>query len=383
MATQPVRARSRRMPIIPVLLFLFLCLAGVTAAFGVALIPRLAETVYGPAASTLHPGQRILISARLLLAREAMTRPGPAAGEPLPFTIELGESPASIAYRLEQAGLIADAGLFQQYLVYSGIDRRVQAGSYMLEPGLPPVEIAHQLQDATPGEVKFYVLPGWRLEEIAAALPTSGLELDPEAFLRLAKNVPEVWKPAGWPDISSLEGYILPGEYIFSRESEVEDLLKAFMARFDEVVTTEMRAAFQANGLTLTQAVTLASIVEKEGVREEERPQIASVFYNRLRSGMKLDSDPTVQYAVGYNQEQGTWWTNPLSGEHLNLDSPYNTYRYPGLPPGPIASPSLASLNAVAHPAETTYYFFRADCDGSGWHQFAETYDQHLQYGCD
>ena len=130
------------------------------------------------------------------------------------------------------------------------------------------------------------------------------------------------------------------------------------------------------------QAVTLASIVQREAVVPDERAQIASVFYNRLHSDIKLDTDPTVQYALGYNEAQSTWWTNPLSASDLQFDSLYNTYIYAGLPPGPISNPSLSALQAVAFPADTPYYFFRARCDGSGLHDFAITFEEHLQNGC-
>jgi UPF0755 protein len=128
--------------------------------------------------------------------------------------------------------------------------------------------------------------------------------------------------------------------------------------------------------------VALASIVERESMETEEQPLIASVFYNRLAQGMKLESDPTVQYAVGYNEAQKTWWTNPLSTADLQHDSPYNTYLFAGLPPGPISSPSLSALQAVAYPAETPYLFFRAQCDGSGRHNFARTYKEHVKNTC-
>jgi UPF0755 protein len=111
-------------------------------------------------------------------------------------------------------------------------------------------------------------------------------------------------------------------------------------------------------------------------------PLIASVFLNRLNADIKLDADPTVQYAVGYNAAQATWWTNPLSFEDLQLDSPYNTYLYAGLPPGPICNPSIDALRSVAFPAQTPYYFFRAACDGSGRHLFAETFDEHVNNAC-
>jgi UPF0755 protein len=107
---------------------------------------------------------------------------------------------------------------------------------------------------------------------------------------------------------------------------------------------------------------------------------IASVFYNRMAAGMKLDSDPTVQYALGFNDRKNTWWTNPLTS--TDVDSPYNTYLYPGLPPGPIDNPGLEALQAVANPQSTPYYYFRAACDGSGRHNFARTYQEHLKNAC-
>jgi UPF0755 protein len=122
--------------------------------------------------------------------------------------------------------------------------------------------------------------------------------------------------------------------------------------------------------------------VERESVNEEEMPLIASVFLNRLSIDMKLDADSTVQYALGYNESQQTWWTNPLRGEDLTIDSAYNTYLYPGLPPGPIANPSLNALRAVAFPGQTPYFYFRAACDGSGNHLFAETFEQHVENAC-
>ena len=126
----------------------------------------------------------------------------------------------------------------------------------------------------------------------------------------------------------------------------------------------------------------LASIVEREAVKDEEKPLIASVYLNRLKIGMKLDADPTVQYALGFDFTNGTWWKNPLSLNDLQFDSPFNTYIYAGLPPAPIANPGLNSLQAVAFPAETPYYFFRAKCDGSGFHFFSETFEEHVANGC-
>jgi UPF0755 protein len=183
--------------------------------------------------------------------------------------------------------------------------------------------------------------------------------------------------------VTNVEGFIYPGVYQFDRAISADEMLAAFLQRFDENVTPELRAGFERQGLDLYQAVIMASIVEREAVVDEEAPMIASVFLNRWRIGMKLDSDPTVQYAVGYNSEQGTWWTNPLSFADIATISPYNTYNQAGLPPGPICNPGAAALQAVAFPAQSPYYFFRARCDGSGKHNFAISYAEHLEFGCD
>lgn len=174
----------------------------------------------------------------------------------------------------------------------------------------------------------------------------------------------------------------MPGEYTIKRGINAHDLAKLFVERFDQTVAPEIRDGFARQGLDLKQGVTLASIVQREAVVADEQPIIASVFYNRLTNGMKLESDPTVQYAVGYEPMKQTWWKNPLSTEDLQVDSRYNTYRYAGLPPGPISNPGIEALRAVAYPAQTQYFFFRALCDGSGRHAFAVTFDEHLNNAC-
>jgi UPF0755 protein len=180
----------------------------------------------------------------------------------------------------------------------------------------------------------------------------------------------------------SLEGYLYPGSYTLPRETTLTGLLPQILMNFETQVTSEIRNGFDSQGLDLCQAVTLASIVQREAVLDEEMPMIASVFYNRLNSGALLASDPTVQYALGFNPEQNTWWTNPLSLQDLKVDSPYNTYIYNGLPPGPISNPGLAALKAVAFPAQSPYYYFRSACDGSGRHVFSKTFEEHLSNEC-
>jgi UPF0755 protein len=243
------------------------------------------------------------------------------------------------------------------------------------------LDIAHELQDATPEEVTFNVLPGWRVEEVANSLATSGLQISYDEFLEATKRPPQEFDFL--TGASSVEGFLYPDAYIFPRTTaSADEMIYEMVRNFGAHLTLDLRNGFERQGLTVYQAVTIASLVEREAVQEDEQATIASVYINRLKIDMKLEADPTVQYAIGYNFLQQTWWTNPLSLLDLEVNSVYNTYRYDGLPPTPIASPSLGALRAVAFPTETTYYYFRAKCDGSGFHEFSQTFDEHLQNAC-
>ncbi len=346
-------------------------------------INRHAETTFGPPATGLSFFQRLSYSVQLVYHENDLEQPVDSNGQDQKFQVELGETAGSIALKLEGAGLIHDAELFRIYLVYSGLDTRLQAGNYRLSPAEPAIEIARRLQDATPEEVDFHILPGWRAEEIAAALPTSGLSITAEEFLGAIKNPPSgspLRQPA--PEITSREGFYFPDAYSLKRDITLHQMLIKILENFDQHLTLEIQQGFTNQGLTLYQGVTLASIVQKEAIVEEEQPIIASVFLNRLAVGMKLASDPTVQFALGYDPVKKTWWTNPLSLDDLKIESAYNTYLNPGLPPAPISNPGLSALQAVAFPAKTPYYYFRSRCDGSGKHAFAATYEEHVKNGC-
>ncbi len=343
-------------------------------------IPSRATRIYGPPAPSLSFPQRVQYSMLLLWYDGLLTQPLDLSGTEQSFSIEIGESVDSVANHLESVGLIRDAEAFRTYLIYSGLDTSIQAGDYKLNTAMSAMDVAHQLQDATPEEVNFVVLPGWRVEEIASALPTSGLFITSEEFLNATKLPPKEFDFLS--GASSVEGFLYPDSYIFSRKISTDEMINEMVRNFAAHLTLDLKHGFEKQGLTVYQAVTLASMVEREAVQEDEQALIASVYLNRLNIGMKLDADPTVQYAIGYNLLQQTWWTNPLSLLDLQVNSIYNTYKYPGLPPTPIASPSLGALHAVAFPAETNYLFFRAKCDGSGYHIFAETFDEHLQNAC-
>ena len=360
-----------------IVLIIIAILACIYLALGY--IPARASLLYGPPARALSISDRIKYSTRLLSHGKLLTTPLNPNGSEQSFRIEQNASVLSIAKQLEEASIIADAQTFYDYVVYTGLDTTIQAGDYTLSPALSIIDIAHKLQDSTPTDITFAILSGWRMEEIAASLPTSGLDISPQAFTTAAQTPPQV---LALTPPSTMEGFFFPDSYILPRSTTVDQLLETIARNFASHITDDMRAGFAAQGLDIYQAVTLASIVERESIHDEEMTLIASVFINRLKVGMTLGSDPTVQYALGYNSVQNTWWTNPLSLDDLKFDSPYNTYINAGLPPAPIANPSLEALQAVAFPESSSYYYFQAKCDNSGYHVFETTFEEHLANRC-
>lgn len=296
------------------------------------------------------------------------------------FTINPGETAATIAPRLQREGLITDAQLFLWLVRYRGVDVHLEAGDYELRPNMTMEEIVDTFQHGRLAEVWVTIPEGRRVEEIAALLEEQG-SVDAEVFMALVDS-------GGFPyDFlfdraedapSSLEGFLFPETYRIPVDYDPTQLIDLMLATFGERFSSQMRQMAADKGMTIYEVVTLASIVEREAVIVEERPIIASVYLNRLEQGMYLQSDPTVQYALGYQEETGQWWKIPMSlEEDTQFDSPYNTYLYPGLPPGPICCPGLGSLQAVLEPAQTTFLFFFSRFDGS--HAFAETYEEHLR----
>ena len=298
--TQPLRRKTKRrsptsrlITLLTVLFFALLCLTLGVIALAIYQLPVEAARDFGPPSPALSLQQRVLYGYRLVMNRENLLIPLDPRGSSRSFDVELGESVTSIALRLEDQLFIANAEAFRTFLIYAGLDTGVQAGRYQLSPAMSAVEIAQALQDAVPGEVTFHILTGWRAEEIAGALPTSGLSVTPEEFLAVVNNPPQGMLPAGVGEAGSLEGFLAPGAYVFKRESDAQQIAQAFVDRFGEGVTPELRQAFANRGMTVLEAVTLASIIQREAVIEDEQPMIASVFYNRLAIGMRLESDPT------------------------------------------------------------------------------------------
>jgi len=370
---------KQRRSCIPVALLVFMLAVIGLVALAVA-VPAMAWQSFGAPGPSLNSWQRFSYALDLVWNAGDLTQPRDPAGVGQVFIIQPGESVRSISYRLEQAGLIRNAQTFRSYLLWTGLDTIIQTGTYRLSPAQTGRDIAQMLKSTTLTEVTFSVLPGWRLEEIAASLPTSGLNITPAAFMA-AVSAP-VDAPDFIPSGATAEGFLSPGKYTLARSTSAEQLVFVLLQNFSSGLTPELKSGLTSHGLTVFQAVTMASIIQREAVVADEMPIIASVFYNRLAVNMRLQTDPTVQYALGYDTAHATWWTTPLSLDDLKIDSPYNTYLHDGLPPGPISNPGLAALQAVAAPATSNYLYFQARCDKSGLHNFAVTLLQHQQNNC-
>ena len=295
------------------------------------------------------------------------------------FMVAPGESATTIARRLQQQGLIPDATAFLAYLRYKGWDTDLQAGEFHLRQSMSPAMLAEALRQRPPTSAVLVILPGWRREEVAAALPSSGLTSSPAQFLQATAGRGIYALPFTVPAEASLEGFLAPGRYTFSRDTGIEEIVAAMLARAASFLTPDWQKAVRNRGLTPYQGLILASIVQRETQHPDEMPRIAAVYLNRLHRAMLLEADPTVQYALG---KPDAWWPSPLSAADLRTPSPYNTYLHRGLPPGPIANPSAEALHAVATAPQTDDLFFRAACDGSGRHVFFHTFREHLSHAC-
>lgn len=364
------------------LLAVLVVLAALAAA-GLVLWRGLARSADPDVNPTLSPVRRAYLE--LYLSQHAAELAGPAGGgaSPVAFTVAPGEGATAIAGNLRAAGLLNDTELFLNYLSYYGLDGGLVAGEYQLDPRATIPELAEALGSGRSRTLELSFLPGWRSEEMANYLSVVGAaQIDGEAFSDIVQSRRGVSSRFGFlaslPDGASLEGYLFPDRYAITAETTAAALIDLMLARFDEQVTPAMRQAYGTLGLSLRDAVTLASIIEREAVLAEEKPLMAAVFLNRLAAEMPLQADPTVQYALGF--VDGTWWKAPLSAADLQVNSAYNTYLIPDLPPGPISNPSLASLLAVAAPADVDYLFFVLDCAATtpGAHAFSVTYDEHL-----
>jgi UPF0755 protein len=240
------------------------------------------------------------------------------------------------------------------------------------------------LQRSQANEVQVTIPEGRRREEIAELLQQQ-IGVSADEFKRLTARASDYSYPflQGLPDDATLEGYLFPDTYRLPENPTAQDVVLRMLDNFQEKAGPLIEQATQQNK-TSRDIVTMASIVEREAVIASERPTIASVYWNRLGIGQPLQADPTTQYALGYQPDQQSWWKKGLTLDDLRYEDPagYNTYVNPALPPGPIASPGLSSLQAALQPAQTNFFYFVAACNGDGSHQFSVTFDEHRSKLC-
>ncbi|MGE5619104.1 MAG: endolytic transglycosylase MltG [Sphingomonadaceae bacterium] len=296
------------------------------------------------------------------------------------FVVQNGETASTIGERLQSEGLIRDARVFRYMADLRGVAGDLAAGEYELSAGMKPSEILARIAAGETRPTPLVTVPeGWRAEEIAERMAARGIGSAEQfmAVVRQGKSTSPAL--AGLPPGASLEGYLFPETYAIDNKTTPESMVARMVEQFESQFTPEMREKADRLGMTIHQIVILASVIEREAVIPSERPLMAGVFFNRLREGMPLQSDPTVQYALATADPQSRaehgWWKRELTVQDLEIDSPYNTYRYPGLPAGPICNPGLASLRAAVEPESTDFLYFVAKPDGS--HAFAATLDEH------
>ena len=292
--------------------------------------------------------------------------------EPEQFVkIPQGTGSLPIGERLVAAGVIRDLVTYRTALWMSKQGRRLKAGEYRFDRAMTPFEIIDTIARGDVYVISVTFPEGLTVAEMAKIFESHGL--GPAASFVQAASDPAAIRDRD-PAATDLEGYLFPETYLLPRHTDAAKLVRTMAARFDKVFTPELRQAAAARHLTVRQAVTLASIVEKETAKADERRLVAAVYATRLRIGMPLQCDPTVIYALA---KAGRYDGN-IHKDDLSFDSPYNTYRYSGLPPGPIASPGRASLDAAVHPADADFLYFVSRNDGS--HEFARTLEEHNRH---
>lgn len=272
------------------------------------------------------------------------------------FTIQKGETIRSIADNLQNQDLINSPVAFFLIARFGGLADNIQAGDFHLSPSMDIHTIINQLTHGTT-DTWVQIPEGWRNEEIAHRI-SQELDIPENEFLKQAK-----------------EGYMFPDTYRLPKDASVAAVIATFHSNFEKRVTPELLAKAETKNLFLEELIIIASLVEREAKLTADRPLVASVILNRLKIGMKLDIDATVQYILGYQPEQKTWWKKNLTTDDLALESPYNTYLNAGLPPTAITNPGIAAIEAVVNAPDTDYLFYVADINGKS--HFAKTLEEH------
>lgn len=279
-----------------------------------------------------------------------------------------GASTAEIGRRLVDDGIVSDTLTFRAALWWTGASRRLKAGEYRFESAMPAVEVVERVARGEVYQRRITFPEGLTIREMADIFEKNGFG-SASAFIQSARDASAITDLD--PEATDLEGYLFPDTYALPRNTMAARLVRLMVDRFRMAFTDELRRAAAASGLTVRQIVTLASLIEKETAKGEERPRVAAVYMNRLKRGMPLQADPTVIYAL---QKAGRYDGN-IRRDDLGIESPYNTYQRTGLPPGPIAAPGRASLEAAVNPAAVDHLYFVSRNDGG--HVFADTLAEH------
>ena len=292
---------------------------------------------------------------------------GDPEGPPVRFTVAQGTGLTAVADTLASRDIVDNPLFFRLYAQFKGAAASIKPGVYELQAGTAWDRIIETLVNGDIVRESLVVPEGWTAAQIAQRVAALTEEpVDSILPLLLDSAAAEAHGVPG----PTLEGYLYPATYVLPVGMSAEEVIRVMLRRYQQVWTPELRARADSAGLSEREVVTLASIVEKEAKRWTERDTIAAVYRNRLRIGMPLQADPTVQYALGSHQRR-------LLYSHIDdvADNPYNTYSNPGLPPGPIASPSAGSIRAVLSPADVDFLYFVARPDGS--HEFNRTLLEH------
>jgi UPF0755 protein len=289
-----------------------------------------------------------------------------------------GSNTSQIASKLSEKKLIRDERVFKYVAKKEGMDSKFKAGNYSLSQSMDMREITENLTNGAVehGDYSFTVPEGYEIRQIADLLSEDGV-VDREKFIKLASDTDRYRQEYDFldavPEDKGLEGYLYPDTYMIDKSSDniEEFIIKMMLKNFDRYYTEEHVKRAEELGLNTNEVITLASIVEREARVESERPLVSAVFHNRINDGMSLQSCATVQYILEERKPV-------LSYEDTKIESPYNTYKYAGLPPAPIASPGVASIEAALNPDDVDYMYFVAKEDGSGSHVFSKTYQEHI-----
>lgn len=273
------------------------------------------------------------------------------------FVIQQGESLDNVVNSLYDQKLIRNKIVFYLVVKQLGLEKNIQAGDFRLTTSMDAFEIAKSLTKGTL-DVWITIIEGSRKEEVAQQI-SQNLGIPETEFLKYAD-----------------EGYLFPDTYLIPKDATATAVIEILKTNFNNRFSSDLRKSAKQKNLTVDETITLASLVEREAKYDEDRRGVAGVLLKRLKNGMKLDIDATVQYALGYQPEEKSWWKKELTFDDLDSNSPYNTYKNSGLPPGPIASPGLASIRAVAD-ADTDGSYLYYVSDSTGHLHFASSLEEH------